>query len=242
MLDTTIITGKIFTGQPSASNLISKRLYVKVFPGEFWHRPPRAKKAKVYGGEIFVRYSAREWPEKKNGPLLGDQGLLQSLGDLLRSVNLVNIEELSYAKVQHDLKEVLTISVGPNLAKEIIDRGWAKINQDPEMAVSKALFKAKTEKLEETSTVTTIGEALMLPVETVEDANQQEIVQESVAGPVQKTKSVPAKKIPTKDSSTQKTEPKKKNPPQKKSPIEESITEQAMDEPKKKQPPVKKKQ
>jgi hypothetical protein len=216
MLDTTIITGKVYTGQASASNSVSKRLYVKVFPGEFWHRPPRAKKAKVYGGELFVRYSGREWPEKKNGTLLGDEGLLASLGDLLRGVNLVNVEELSYAKTQHKLKEVITLSVGPNLAKEIVDRGWARLNQDPENTVTKALLKIQVEEpedLEEKSSVTTIGEAVMLPVETPEPV---------VEAVVTKKKSAPPKKTVTKEpvvgNPAPKAEPKKKTSPAKKNP------------------------
>ena len=216
MLDTTIITGKVYTGQASASNSVSKRLYVKVFPGEFWHRPPRAKKAKVYGGELFVRYSGREWPEKKNGPLLGDEGLLASLGDLLRGVNLVNVEELSYATTQHKLKEVITLSVGPNLAKEIVDRGWARLNQDPENTIAKALFKAQVDEPEEPdekSSVTTIGEAIMLPVETPEP------MVEAVAP---KKKPTPPKKTvakePVVETPSPKVEPKKKAPPVKKNP------------------------
>ena len=137
MLDTSIITGKAYTGNPSASNSIVKRLYLKIFPGEFWYRAPRVKKAKVYGGELFVRYSNREWPEKKNGPLVGDPGLLSGISDLLKELKLVNVSEIQYAKLQHSLKETLTITVGPNLAKEIVDRGWAKLIEFKEPKLSK---------------------------------------------------------------------------------------------------------
>ena len=125
--ETSIITGKAYTGNPSASNSIVKRLYLKVFPGEFWYRAPRAKKAKIYGGELFVRYSSREWPEKKNGPLAGDPELLVGISELLRELKLQYADEIKYAKVQHLLKETITLTVGPNLAEEIVNRGWARL-------------------------------------------------------------------------------------------------------------------
>ena len=248
MLDTSIITGKVYTGQSSASNSVRKRLYVKVFPGEFWHRPPRAKKAKVYGGELFIRYSGREWPEKKNGPLLGDQGLLESIGDLLRTVHLVNVNDITYATHQHNLKEVLTLSVGPDLAKEIIDRGWARPNQEPNPAVSKAVLNARLLNKTEISSVTTIGEAVMLPVESPSDEDTQEEIEEVVEEPVQEIptpikKPTPPKKAPVKEPVTEIVNPKsapKKTTPQKRTPSEDKTTEPVV-EPKKKQPPAKKK-
>jgi len=127
MLEISIITGKAWTGNPSASNAIKKRLYLKIFPGEFWYRAPRAKKAKVYGGELFVRYSSREWPEKKNGPLVGDPGLLSGISDLLREVKLKHADDLIWAKKQQNFKETLTLTVGNNLAREMVDRGFARV-------------------------------------------------------------------------------------------------------------------
>jgi hypothetical protein len=180
MLDTSIITGKAYTGNPSASNSIKKRLYLKIFPGEFWYRAPRPKKAKVYGGELFVRYSGREWPEKKNGPLVGDPGLLSGISDLLKELNLVNVEDLSYAKIQHNLKEVLTLSVGPELAKEIVDRGWASLNDLPEVKIPKIASNEEVSAKNDTSEVITIGEAVMMPVEeaknTDTDENETQVV------------------------------------------------------------------
>jgi len=137
MLDTSIITGKVWTGNKSASNLIQKRLYIKIFSGEVWYKAPRIKKAKVYGGELFVRYSQREWPEKKNGSLVGDTGLLESIAELLSSLNLINASQIGYAKVQHAIKETITLAVGPDLAKELVDRGWATLNEIKEPSVPK---------------------------------------------------------------------------------------------------------
>jgi hypothetical protein len=122
-METSIITGKVLTGIPSASNAIQKRLYIKILPGSFWYKAPRPKKAKVHGGELLIRYSAKEWPIKKNGPLLGDLEFLAGIGTLLKEMNLNNVDDLSFASVQHPLKETLTLTVGPKLAKEIIDRG-----------------------------------------------------------------------------------------------------------------------
>jgi hypothetical protein len=254
MLDTSIITGKVYTGQPSASNAVRKRLYVKVFPGEFWHRPPRAKRAKVYGGELFIRYSGREWPEKKNGPLVGDQGLLESIGELLRTVHLVNVNDISYAKHQHNLKEVLTLSVGPDLAKEIIDRGWARPSQEPTPVVSKAVLNARLMNKAETSSIVNIGEAVMLPVESPSDEEQQETEVETVVEPVikpvqekpaSKKKPTPPKKPSVQEIITEtaapKAEPKPKSTPQKKAPAKEKAAEPEVTETKKKQAPAKKK-
>lgn len=127
MTDLNIITGKISTVTPSSSTGNPKKLYVKIFPGAFTMRAPRPKKAKVLSGELLVRYSAREWPEKKNGPLVGDEGFLNGISGLLKEVNLVNVTDISWADEQRDLKETVTIRVGPLLAREILDRGWAHL-------------------------------------------------------------------------------------------------------------------
>lgn len=174
MLDTSIITGKAWTGNPSASNSVAKRLYLKLFPGEFWYRAPRAKKAKTYGGELFVRYSGREWPEKKNGPLAGDPGLLSGISGLLKELNLQHADEISWAKVQHELKETLTLTVGPNLAKEIVDRGWAQLIEikDPVLPKESKLLKNADADADAPANVATksevvnIGEIVEMPTDT----------------------------------------------------------------------------
>jgi len=171
MLESSIITGKAYTGNPSKSNSVQKRLYLKIFPGEFFYKPPRPKKAKVYTGELLVRYSNREWPEKKNGPLVGDPGLLVGIADLLRELKLEYASEIEYAKIQHDIKEVLTLSVGPNLAKEIVDRGWAILNEITEVKVPKPIVQVESKK-DPSSEVVTIGEAVMMPVEQPEQSPQ----------------------------------------------------------------------
>lgn len=125
MSDLNIITGKITTTAPSSSNAREKRLYVKVFPGDFAMQSPRPKKAKVLVGELLVRYSEREWPEKKNGSLVGDQGFLAGISSLLREVSLINVDDISWPKEQREIKGTLTIRVGSRLAQEILDRGWA---------------------------------------------------------------------------------------------------------------------
>jgi hypothetical protein len=121
-METSIITGKVSTGIPSASNAVQKRLYIKILPGAFWYKAPRPKKAKVHGGELFVRYSEKEWPSKKNGTLVGDMEFLNGISNLLKGMNLANVDDLSYAAIQHPIKETLTLTVGPKLAKEIIER------------------------------------------------------------------------------------------------------------------------
>jgi hypothetical protein len=126
-MESSIITGKITTKTPTTSNALGKRLYVKIFPGAFTLRAPRPKKAKILSGELLVRYSSREWPEKKNGPLVGDQGFLEGVANLLRDVNLVNVNDLYWPDEQRNLKETITIRVGKDLAQEIIDRGWASL-------------------------------------------------------------------------------------------------------------------
>lgn len=125
MIETSIITGKITTATPPRGSGNPKRLYVKVFPGTFTMRAPRPKKAKILSGELLVRYSGREWPEKKNGPLVGDAGFLFGISEILREVNLVNVDDISWSAEQHPIKETVTIRVGAKLAKEMLDRGLA---------------------------------------------------------------------------------------------------------------------
>lgn len=129
MSDISIITGKITTEIPSSSNGNPKKLYVKIFPGAFYMQAPRPKKAKVLVGELLVRYSGREWPEKKNGPIVGDAGFLAGISRLLSELNLANSHDISWAKEQRSLKETVTIQTGSKLAQEIIDRGWAHLSE-----------------------------------------------------------------------------------------------------------------
>lgn len=129
MSEISIITGKITTELPSSSNANPKRLYVKVFPGAFYMQAPRPKKAKVLVGELLVRYSGREWPEKKNGPIVGDAGFLSGISRLLADLNLANHDDISWAKDQRPLKETVTIKTGSKLSQEIIDRGWAHLSE-----------------------------------------------------------------------------------------------------------------
>lgn len=90
---------------------------------------PRAKKAKVLFGELLVRYSGREWPEKKNGPLVGHEGFLQGISNLLKELKIKNHDELSWAAEQRPIKDTVTIQVGSKLAQEILDRGWATLSE-----------------------------------------------------------------------------------------------------------------
>lgn len=127
MTDISIITGKITTTTSPKGSNGPKKLYVKVFPGTFSMQAPRAKKAKVLIGELLVRYSGREWPEKKNGPLVGDQGFLSGISGILKEINFVNVNDISWSAEQHPIKETVTIRVGSKLAKEILDRGLAHL-------------------------------------------------------------------------------------------------------------------
>lgn len=129
MMDSSIITGKATTGNPSASTALTKKLYIKIFPGEFTLKPPRPKKAKVLQGELLVRYSGREWPIKKNGPLVGDPGFLQSIINLLSDLDLANAQDISFAEIQQDIKETVTIRVGTALAQELLDRGYVSLDK-----------------------------------------------------------------------------------------------------------------
>jgi hypothetical protein len=129
MVETTsIITGKITTTTPSPGNANVRRLYVKIFPGAFTMRPPRPKKAKILMGELLVRYSGREWPEKKNGPLVGDHGFLGGIANMLRDLNLEHADDITWSEEQHSIKETVTIRVGTKLAKEMLDRGMASLS------------------------------------------------------------------------------------------------------------------
>jgi len=127
MVETSIITGKITTTTPSPGNANTKRLYVKIFPGAFTMKPPRPKKAKVLMGELLVRYSGREWPEKKNGPLVGDQGFLGGIANMLRELNLEHADDITWSDEQHAIKETVTIRVGTKLAREMLARGMASL-------------------------------------------------------------------------------------------------------------------
>lgn len=88
-------------------------------------RPYKSKKAKVVTGELLLRYSLRQWPTKKYGPLLGNQEVLDGLSNLLKEVNLQHHKDVSYSVQQRDVKDSITISLSSKLAKEILDRGWA---------------------------------------------------------------------------------------------------------------------
>jgi len=207
MLDTSIITGKAFTGNPNAGNSVKKRLYLKIFPGQFWYRAPRAKKAKVYGGELFVRYSNREWPEKKNGPLVGDPGLLVGISNLLRELNLEHVEELQYAKIQHGIKEVLTLTVGANLAKEILDRGWAKLTdiQEPSMPKISASLSQSVILAADVSEEVTIEEAIIVPLDENETHLDQVALTETSSTVILTQDEAIAKLYKKKSSSKKKT-------------------------------------
>jgi len=123
MIETSLITGRIHATDPVTNS--NKSLYVKVFTGQFQMKAPRPKKAKVLTGELLLRYSSRQWPEKKNGPLVGNPQVLEGLSLLLKEVNLLNSGDISWSKEQKNIKDTATIRVGPELAQEILNRGWA---------------------------------------------------------------------------------------------------------------------
>ena len=127
MTDINIITGKINVNIPGSQAENGKKMYVKIFPGTFTMKAPKPKKAKVLVGELIVRYSGREWPEKKFGTLVGEPTFLSGVTELLTTLNLINTTQVSWAIEQTDLKESVSITLGTDLAQEIIDRGWANI-------------------------------------------------------------------------------------------------------------------
>jgi hypothetical protein len=118
-----IITGKITTESLGVGATSPKKMYIKIFLGAFTLRPPRLKQAKVLLGELLVKYSNREWPEKKHGPLVGDKGVLSGIGQLLLNEGYVHITDISYAQEQRELKETLTLKVGSKLSEEFVKRG-----------------------------------------------------------------------------------------------------------------------
>ena len=125
MNQSSILTGKVVTSGTGPNSKISKKLYIKMFPGEFSHRAPTPKKAKKLLGELLIRYSAREWPVKKNGSIIDDPGFLEGISELLKEKNVLNCNDLDYANHQHDLRDTITLKLGPKLTQEILDRGWA---------------------------------------------------------------------------------------------------------------------
>jgi hypothetical protein len=129
MFETSITTGKVVTSGEGPNTSVQKKLYVKVFAGEFSVRPPTPKKAKVLLGELVIKYSAREWPEKKYGSLIDDPGFLNGVSQLLKAHNIENNELLSYSSKQYDMRDTITLKVGTKLAQELIDRGLAKLTK-----------------------------------------------------------------------------------------------------------------
>jgi len=125
MLETSLFTGKVTTSGTGPNSTVKKKLYIKVFAGLFSVRPPRLKKKHVLLGELIIRYSAREWPVKKNGPLHGDPGFLEGISTILKEHNMKNYDDLTWNTDQYDFRDTVTIRVGSNLAQEFIDRGWA---------------------------------------------------------------------------------------------------------------------
>ena len=123
MLETSIATGRIQANIPNTNT--QKSLYVKVFTGQFLMKAPRPKKAKVLTGELLLKYSSRQWPEKKNGPMVGNDEVLHGLSLLLKEVNLQNSGDISWSKEQRPIKDTVTVKLGAKLAQEILDRGWA---------------------------------------------------------------------------------------------------------------------
>lgn len=127
MFEFSLFTGKVTTSGTGPNTTVVKKLYIKVFPGEFSFRAPRPKKAKKLIGEFVIRYSAKEWPIKKNGSIVGDPGFLDGISELLRFHNIISATDLSYAKVQHTIRDTVTIRLGDDLTQEILQRGWANL-------------------------------------------------------------------------------------------------------------------
>jgi hypothetical protein len=129
MFETSITTGKVVTSGDGPNTTVKKKLYVKIFAGEFSVRPPTPKKAKVLLGELIVKYSSREWPVKKYGSLIDDPGFLQGIGELLKGHNIVNVDQITYSRDQHDIKDTITLKVQTKLAEELLERGFAKLTK-----------------------------------------------------------------------------------------------------------------
>ena len=129
MFETSITTGKVITSGTGPNTSVQKKLYVKVFPGEFSTRPPTPKKAKALLGELVVRYSSREWPTKKYGSILDDPGFLEGVSELLKGHNIFNADDISYSTTQYDAKDTITLKVGTQLAAELLDRGMATLTK-----------------------------------------------------------------------------------------------------------------
>ena len=129
MFETSITTGKVTTSGGGPNTTAKKKLYVKIFAGEFSVRAPTPKKAKVLLGELIVKYSSREWPVKKYGSLIDDPGFLQGVADLLKAHNIVNADGISFSRDQYDIKDTVTLKVQTKLADELLDRGFAKLTK-----------------------------------------------------------------------------------------------------------------
>jgi hypothetical protein len=126
-MDTNIVTGKINLMVKDQANRTEKKIYVKVFTGPFVYAAPTPKKAKILRGELLIRYSTREWPERKLGMPYESETFLSEIAALLRTVDLENVHEISVATDQRDIKNTITIQVKAALAQEILDRGWASL-------------------------------------------------------------------------------------------------------------------
>lgn len=139
--ESSIITGKLMTQGFGPGATSPKKLYVKIFLGSFTLRPPRLKQAKVLRGELLVKYSGREWPEKKNGPLYGDLGVLSGVSSLLAESSYKNVDDIKYASERDSrpLKDTLTLVVGTKLAKEFIDRGLVEAEESLDPMASRVI-------------------------------------------------------------------------------------------------------
>lgn len=129
MFETSITTGKVTTSGTGPNTTVQKKLYVKIFAGEFSNRPPTPKKAKVLLGELVIKYSSREWPTKKYGNLLDDPGFLEGISHLLKGHSIANADDLSYSSKQYNVRDTITLKVGTKLAQELLDRGMAQLTK-----------------------------------------------------------------------------------------------------------------
>lgn len=128
-MDINVVTGKINLLIKDPANRSEKKIYVKIFTGAFMFGAPTPKKAKILRGELFVRYSTREWPDKKYGLPSDAENFLSEISNLLKNVNLENVTEISLAPEQRDIKNTITLKIKAALAQEILDRGWATLQQ-----------------------------------------------------------------------------------------------------------------